>query len=145
MSAFNTLENILTYYVKILDNGCWEWQGAFSGPYGKVTYHGKTYSAHVLIYTLIKGPIPARHDLHHGCLYKKCVNPDHLEPLTKSQHHLIEPSVRKDNKCWRGHEMTTENSYIDLKGYKLCRACRALAGKQANIKRRRMRLRLKLS
>lgn len=63
---------------------CWVWQGAKGGTaklrYG--VYLGT--SAHRVAYEHFVGPIPAGMDLDHGCRLTVCVNPEHLEPVTRS-------------------------------------------------------------
>lgn len=74
--------NPLTRY-KIDKNGCWIWQGSETRTgYGGIKWNGKSTVAHRVIYTLIKGEIPKGLFLDHLCNVKKCVNPDHLEPVT---------------------------------------------------------------
>jgi hypothetical protein len=88
-------EAILTrFLVKIhcdLDTKCWLWQGAISSGYGRfgVTFEdesGKsvqfTMYAHRWAYIYFVGPIRAGLELHHKCNVKRCVNPEHLEPVT---------------------------------------------------------------
>lgn len=74
--------NPLTRY-KIDEKGCWIWQGSETGTgYGGIKWNGKSTVAHRVVYTLVKGEIPNGLFLDHLCNVKKCVNPDHLEPVT---------------------------------------------------------------
>jgi len=41
---------------------------------------------HRLLYEAFVGPIPPKHDLHHTCLDRSCVNPFHGEALTRREH-----------------------------------------------------------
>jgi hypothetical protein len=43
-------------------------------------------SAHRFAYEQLVGPVPARYILHHTCEVRRCVNPEHLEPLTRGEH-----------------------------------------------------------
>ncbi len=71
-------------------DGCWLWLGARSNNgYGHTTYRGdagqlRHISAHRRAYSLLRGPIPTGLDLDHLCRVRHCVNPDHLEPVTRS-------------------------------------------------------------
>jgi hypothetical protein len=61
---------------------CWVWLGRIEpNGYGK---RGKQW-AHRISYERKYGPIPAGLDLDHLCRVPCCVNPDHLEPVTRSE------------------------------------------------------------
>lgn len=71
-------------------NECWYWTGELDrrGGYGalaaptEIPSKWKRRKAHRLIYELLVGPIPAGLHLDHLCRTPRCVNPDHLEPVT---------------------------------------------------------------
>lgn len=66
--------------------GCWEWVGARVGDgYGAFKRAGKRQSAHRVAYVLVKGTIPTGLDLDHRCRNRSCVNPEHLEPVTRGE------------------------------------------------------------
>lgn len=69
-------------------DGCWHWQGSLHNGYGKFGNSDRagSYLAHRVVYEHLVGPVPAGHDLHHTCENKRCVNPAHLVPLTRSEH-----------------------------------------------------------
>lgn len=68
-------------------SGCIEWAG-FVGAEGYgvigVTLNGKVrnLAAHRLSWMVNKGPIPDDRVLDHLCRVRKCVNVEHLEPIT---------------------------------------------------------------
>lgn len=64
--------------------GCWNWGGKLRcrGYPGLLAYKGKRAKAHRVFYMRAKGPIPEGMQLDHLCKNPKCVNPDHLEPVT---------------------------------------------------------------
>lgn len=71
-------------------SGCWIWQRQINAQgYGTaIRFNGvrsETIKAHRLIYERERGEIPEE-ALHHLCGNKACVNPDHLEPITHSDH-----------------------------------------------------------
>lgn len=73
--------------------GCWLYKGTIGnkdGGYGKIalpTGGPKRYAmAHRFFYELVKGPIPEGMELHHKCRVRHCVNPDHLEPVSREEH-----------------------------------------------------------
>lgn len=66
---------------------CVKWWGSFSPQgYGIIQVEGKQQLAHRYIYESAYGEIPYGCDLHHKCENKWCINPYHLEPLTRSEH-----------------------------------------------------------
>jgi DNA-binding CsgD family transcriptional regulator len=70
---------------EVEDNGCWVWLGSIcGGGYGKVTINTINHSVHRLFYTEAKGPIPVGYDIDHLCKNIRCVNPDHLEAVTRT-------------------------------------------------------------
>ena len=67
------------------ETGCWEWQGSMvENGYGVVSVNGANIKAHRRYYEVLVGPIPPGLDLDHLCRNRACVNPDHLEPVTRS-------------------------------------------------------------
>jgi len=65
------------------ENGCLIWQGATNGS-GHAMYNGPAYR-HYIVY--FYGPIPPGYEVHHTCGNGRCVNPLHLQILTRAQHH----------------------------------------------------------
>jgi hypothetical protein len=67
--------------------GCWVWAGATKGGgYGAMGYgYGRPVYAHRTYYEVFKGPIPSGLEIDHLCRNRLCVNPDHLEAVTRSE------------------------------------------------------------
>lgn len=119
------------------DNNCWIWQGKFNRHgYGilKVMMadnKSRPYAAHRFSYLVIRGNIPDELELDHLCRVISCVNPHHLEAVTRKVNNDRSTSLSAQNSkkthCKRGHEFTGENTKIILKPYKLpgrqCRQC----------------------
>lgn len=68
------------------DDGCWVWTASQNGTgYGALTIAGARKLAHRLAYAHLVGPIPDGLDLDHLCRNRMCVNPAHLEPVTRRE------------------------------------------------------------
>jgi hypothetical protein len=93
--------------------------------YGKWPRHdGGSRMAHRRVYELLVGPIPEGLQMDHLCRVKRCVNPDHLEPVTGSENVLRAVRIEDRNACLHGHPWTEENILVDYDGHRRCRVCR---------------------
>lgn len=110
------------------ESGCWIWTGAARGiGYGAFHYRNKQTSAHRFSYELFHGPISNDH-IHHVCENKACVNPAHLQDLTRRDHILVTPTSPLSEKagkthCMRGHPLSGENLYVSPDNHRHCRIC----------------------
>ena len=115
------------------DVWCWQWTCAPTRTgYGRFTiwHDGSTYHvlAHRLSYFLANGALREDMTLDHLCRNRLCVNPAHLEEVTRGENVLRGESfsaqkARQDS-CESGHEFTPENTYIHPKrGTRNCREC----------------------
>lgn len=83
---------------KRLENGCLEWQGWVSKDgYGHFWWNGRTHMAHRAAYQLFVGEIPYRWELDHICRYTKCVEIQHLEPVTRIENERRKPTYKGKN------------------------------------------------
>lgn len=84
-SAFEILERELRYPIQI-DGDCWLFTGGSkNGRHGTLYYKGKSWQAHCLALTLIKGSISEGLFGCHTCDVGMCINPDHLYAGTHQQ------------------------------------------------------------
>jgi hypothetical protein len=112
--------------------GCWLWTASkTSWGYGQLSGSpetSKTLLAHRLSYEIHKGPIPAGLELDHLCRVRHCVNPDHLEAVTRKVNQLrgntLAAAAAARTACIHGHPFDEANTYTTKQGKRMCRACR---------------------
>jgi len=130
-------------------DACWPWVGSISPDgYGRYVAAGDLL-AHRFSYRLAHGDIPDA-ELDHlchtrasacgggkSCPHRRCVNPAHLEPVTHAENaDRVAPSIRQrratvraaqqraKTQCPKGHPYDEQNTYVDKRGCRNCRACR---------------------
>lgn len=120
----NDLDKLWSQIVK---DDCWIWTGCVNkkSGYGSFSYQNKPHNTHVFVYELLVGPVPEGRELHHNCRNRRCCNPNHLEPLTRSEHRKLEPHTNGNEKrthCPAGHPYDEANTGR-YNGRRHCRAC----------------------
>ncbi len=120
------------------NSGCFIWTGNLSwNGYGtlKMGYkregNRRTEWAHRAAYEYFVGPIPEGLDLDHKCRMRCCVNPDHLEPVTRGENTkrgllpgMLRAQKAAQTHCKSGHPLSGDNLKMSVSGGRLCRACR---------------------
>lgn len=98
--------------------GCWLWTGKLN----KKGYANFCYGlqAHRYSYQMFIGPLLKRHDIHHTCKTRHCVNPNHLEQLTHKKH--CRTDLTKTH-CPRGHLYTRTYNEPSGRSYHVCDIC----------------------
>jgi hypothetical protein len=91
------LDHFMGFVMPCPPAGCWLWVGKLDmDGYGLICF-GKLYhrypssGAHVASYRHFVGDIPENREVHHNCFVRCCVNPDHLEAVTKSHNKQQHP------------------------------------------------------
>lgn len=90
------------------ETGCWNWLGRVSVfGYGQKPTRQGTKMAHRVFYEALIGPIPPGLQIDHLCKNKRCVNPQHLEPVTARENTMrsSNPAATNSRKthCPKGH------------------------------------------
>lgn len=118
---------------------CWIWRGAVRAKsgYGSFGWQGGTIGAHQASHRLFKGDVPTGMDIDHLCRRRNCVNPQHLEAVTRSVNlkrgntgWVLRAKNLSKTHCPQGHEYTPENTYtVPGKNSRACRLCKRILEK----------------
>lgn len=126
--------------------GCWNWTACIGqNGYGYIVVGSKLDStrklslAHRVSWELHKGPVPEGLELDHLCRVRHCVNPDHLEPVTRRENILRGAGARtigdyngKKTHCIRGHAFSERNARLRPTGGRSCRKCARILARKRN-------------
>lgn len=121
-----TIKSILAKVTKT--DKCWLWDGCVDrGGYGEVGYESRKVMVHRLVYELLVGNIPEKYEIDHLCKVRNCINPDHLEAVTRAENCRRSDSpwaknARKTH-CKQGHEFDEINTYYIRTGGRSCKTC----------------------
>lgn len=100
---------------------CWLWGGRI-GNHGYGFARGGKLS-HRVIYEAVVGTIPEGLELDHLCRVTRCVNPDHLEPVTHTENIRRSPFFGRPT-CAQGHRFDALNTFYNKSKHRVCRVCR---------------------
>ena len=136
--------------IVVVENGCWLWAAALSRKgYGRVSGPNRLMRmAHRVAYKHWVGSIPEGLQLDHlchnndkrclggdTCLHRRCVNPDHLEPVTHRENGIRGINAQRlKTHCPQGHPYDESNTWVTHEhGWRVrrCRACIAIRRREA--------------
>lgn len=143
------LERFEGLYIPEPNSGCWLWFGATTGNsgkrhrggYGRFRIGNKTIGAHIFSYQQKYGKVPDGLELDHKCKLRICVNPEHLEPVTRQE------NVRRGDAgkhlatkthCPNGHPRTEDNLYRYARygrKFSWCRECLRAQWRKQNARK----------
>ena len=89
--GFGSYENKYPLQERISDlsipepnSGCFLWLGALTDQgYGRIKFHSRFRRAHIVAWEILNGNVPTNRVLDHKCRVRSCVNPNHLEAVTR--------------------------------------------------------------
>jgi len=84
-------------------NSCWVWNGGLVRGYGVVSVLGKTKYVHRIVFEHFVGEFDQKLTLDHLCRNPRCVNPKHLELVTRSENIKRMNSSQPKTRCRKGH------------------------------------------
>lgn len=97
-------------------SGCWLWRGGKN----RDGYGQNSEPVHRRAYRWMVGPVPVGMELDHLCRTRNCVNPHHLEPVTKAENQRRRNHPGREwhprPYCRRGHALTGDNVKVWSKG-----------------------------
>jgi hypothetical protein len=134
------------------NTGCWLWTGnAIPAGYGQFRVGSmadgtrRYVMAHRFSYEATIGAIPDGLVLDHACRTPICVNPDHLEPVTRGEN--VRRGItgnpktnggavfnRAKTHCPSGHAYSAENTRYTKLGHRCCRECARVAASKWRTK-----------
>lgn len=114
--------------VSFRPGSCWLWNGKTTLGYGYFCAEGRMFYAHRFAWEQENGAIPKGLDIDHLCRTRDCVNPAHMEPVTRRENVLRGNSRNALNAaktlCDKGHPLSGDNLYTYPSGNRGCRDCR---------------------
>jgi len=119
----NVTAIVLTYDIDATF-GCHLWTGKLGDNGRPIIWRGRRpSSAYRVAYEQAGLIVPAEHALDHLCRRERCVNPVHLEPVTKAENERRKSWAYrcKRTRCAHGHDLS--DALVTPEMGRLCRTC----------------------
>ena len=126
-----------------IQGDCWVWNKPGTGGYGYFLWFDGYDRAHRWFYKAFNNiELSEKQLCDHLCRNRACVNPIHIEIVDSKTNILrgegIAAKYAAQTHCKRGHEFTTKNTYMNLKGV-MRRVCKTCDRARRKIQRERIR------
>lgn len=111
--------------LRVQDSGCWHLTTTpDAAGYARlyIAGQGQVY-AHRWAYETFVAPIPEGLCIDHLCRNRRCVNSEHMEPVTRGENVRRGAAMEVQAFCGHGHSMDGDNLYISPQGRRYCKAC----------------------
>jgi hypothetical protein len=112
---------------------CWLWTAGRT-PAGYGSFFAREPKrieyAHRIAWQLVNGPLPSDLVIDHLCRVRHCVNPEHMELVTRGENNRR--GIARERRiaqaktvthCKRGHPFDEANTYVRADGERNCRTC----------------------
>lgn len=122
------------------DGDCWRVRTWRPDGYAQVGRRGETLAHRIAWAVANEQPVPPGHDVHHRCETRNCVNPAHLELLTRAEHSALhhpptDTARPPGGECRHGHPWN-QTAHLTTQGRWICLICQRHAGRRHDAKRR---------
>jgi HNH endonuclease len=92
---------------------CWIWTGGTSNGYGRIWRDGRVTPAHRVAYEMLVGPLADDREPDHLCRNHPCVNPTHLEAVTRRENLRRGVGHGAETHCPKGHPYSGDNLMLE--------------------------------
>jgi HNH endonuclease len=101
-------------FIEVTESGCWLYTRSLSkhGYAAQVLVDGVRVTGHKAVYERMVGPVPNGLELDHLCRQRSCLNPAHLEPVTRRENVRRGTSGETTRTMWRTQE-TCQRGHSD--------------------------------
>lgn len=138
----HSAERFFRYVSFTFDADCWLWTGVRDrAGYGKFHVGGKRIGSHRWLYQQLRGEIGTGLECDHLCRVRHCVNPDHIQLISKGDNvrrgnGITAQNARKTH-CLNGHSLVEARLSKEKGGIRRrCRICQRKRTQEYNAKKR---------